>query len=589
MALTIEQIADKVTALKHRNSNRDAAMQDILAVRKGEISGIAPDMFPEGMPKPMVANFVDVAARDMAEVLAPLPSFNCTTSNTTSDRAKKVADKRTMIANNYVQTSKLQSQMYTGADWYLTYAFLPIVVEPDFELGMPRIRIENPLGSYPEFDKYSRLISFTKRYVKTVRELIVDFPEYEVQILGGYGRENYDLNSQLELVRYEDRDQVVLFLPDRGNFVLKYAPNPIGRMMTVVARRPGIDPDEPRGQFDDVLWVQIARARFAFLAMDAAEKSVMAPLALPNDVQEFAFGPDAILRSANPQSIRRVGLDISPAAFTEQQALQNEMRLGSRYPEGRSGIMDASVITGQGIQALLGGFDTQIKAGQQILSEALEDVISLCFDMDEKLFPFAKTMRGIYNGAPYELTYNPTVDIKGDQTVQVRYGLMSGLDPSRALIFSLQALQADLISRDFVMRELPWSMNVSAEQERIDIEKLRSALTSSIMAASQAIPAMAAQGGDPSELITKIADVIDQRRGGVAVEEAVKKVFAPPPPPTPSPVAQPPMEGQPQNAPVAPTGEAPTGTPVSPEQQQQVAQEQQPPADIASILAQMGA
>ena len=582
MALTIEQIADKFVALKQRNFNRDAAMQDILAVRKGEISGIAPEMFPEGMPKPMVANFVDVAARDMAEVLAPLPSFNCSTTNVTSERAKKFADKRTMIANNYIQTSKFQSQMYTGADWYLTYAFLPIVIEPDFENKMPRIRIENPLGSYPEFDKYGRLVSFTKRYMKTVRELIVDFPEYEVQILGGYGRENFDLNSNLELVRYEDNDQVVLFLPDRGNFILKYAPNPLGRVMTVVARRPGIDPDEPRGQFDDVLWVQIARARFAYLAMDAAEKSVMAPLALPNDVQEFAFGPDAILRSANPQAIRRVGLDISPAAFTEQAALQNEMRLGSRYPEGRSGVIDASIITGQGVQALLGGFDSQIKAGQQILSEALEDVIRLCFEMDEKLFPSSKTMRGVHNGAQYELTYDPTVDIKGDYTVQVRYGLMSGLDPSRALIFSLQALQADLISRDFVMRELPWSMNVINEQERIDIEKMRNALLSSLLAASQAIPQMVAGGADPSEMISKLAQVIEERRSGVAVEDAVKKIFTPTPPP----------QSQPQ---VPPAGEAPVEQPPAQSPQSPEAVPAQAPAgappippDLGALLSQLG-
>ena len=584
MALTIEQIADKFVALKQRNFNRDAAMQDILAVRKGEISGIAPEMFPEGMPKPMVANFVDVAARDMAEVLAPLPSFNCSTTNVTSERAKKFADKRTMIANNYIQTSKFQSQMYTGADWYLTYAFLPIVIEPDFENKMPRIRIENPLGSYPEFDKYGRLVSFTKRYMKTVRELIVDFPEYEVQILGGYGRENFDLNSNLELVRYEDNDQVVLFLPDRGNFILKYAPNPLGRVMTVVARRPGIDPDEPRGQFDDVLWVQIARARFAYLAMDAAEKSVMAPLALPNDVQEFAFGPDAILRSANPQAIRRVGLDISPAAFTEQAALQNEMRLGSRYPEGRSGVIDASIITGQGVQALLGGFDSQIKAGQQILSEALEDVIRLCFEMDEKLFPSSKTMRGVHNGAQYELTYDPTVDIKGDYTVQVRYGLMSGLDPSRALIFSLQALQADLISRDFVMRELPWSMNVINEQERIDIEKMRNALLSSLLAASQAIPQMVAGGADPSEMISKLAQVIEERRSGVAVEDAVKKIFTPTPPPQQQPQPQVPPAGE------APVEQPPAQSPQSPEAVPAQAPAGAPPIppDLGALLSQLG-
>ena len=75
MELDIQTIARRVDNLKQRNSARDARMQDILSVRKGELSSIYPDMFPEGMDKSMVANFVDVAARDSAEVLAPLPSL----------------------------------------------------------------------------------------------------------------------------------------------------------------------------------------------------------------------------------------------------------------------------------------------------------------------------------------------------------------------------------------------------------------------------------------------------------------------------------------------------------------------------------
>jgi hypothetical protein len=247
------------------------------------------------------------------------------------------------------------------------------------------------------------------------------------------------------MVRYEDADQIVLFLPTKGNFVLRQIENPMGELMVRVAMRPGID-DEPRGQFDDVLWVQIARARFAYLAMDAAEKSVNAPLAVPNDVQEFAFGPDAVLRTSQPQNIRKVGMDLPPAVFTESAILQQEMRLGARYPEGRSGTIDASVITGQGVQALLGAFDTQVKTGQQILADTFEDVMALSFRMDEKLFPNEKTIQGVQNGGPFELTYVPRKDIKGDYNIQVRYGLMAGLDPSRALIFSLQALGADLVS-----------------------------------------------------------------------------------------------------------------------------------------------
>ena len=578
--MNIDKIALKVESLKRRNAARDSRMADVLEVRRGNLVNVFPEMFPEGATKAMVANFVDVAARDVSEVLAPLPSFNCTTTNGNSDRAKKAADIRSLIANNYVQFSRLQTQMYQGADWYGSYGFLPIVVEPDYENKLPRIRVENPVGAYPEFDRYGRIVSYSKRYVKTVAELINEFPELEREILDGYSIEEIDPYSELEMIRYEDKDVVVLYLPVRGNLVLASAKNPMGEVMVRIARRPGID-EEPRGQFDDVLWVQIARARFAQLAMDAAEKSINAPLAVPNDVQEFAFGPDAILRTAQPQNIRRVGLEVPPAAFTEAELLQREMRMGARYPEGRSGVLDASIITGQGVQALLGAFDTQVKTGQQILSDTFEDVIKLCFKMDEYYFAEDKKVAGTQGGARFELDYNPARDIRGDYSIQVRYGLMSGLDPSRALIFSLQALGADLISRDFVMRELPWSMNVSGEQQSIDVQRMRDNLNASMAALATAIPQLATQGQDPSKLVTDIAEVIKERQRGTQIEDAVKKVFTPEPPapqvtPGGSPMA--PVE---QTVPQAPAAATPGVPPTETAGQPQAA------PDIATLLSQL--
>ena len=525
MDFDINSIARRVDALKMRNSARDARMNDILAVRKGNMSDIYPDLFPEGMDKSMVANFVDVAARDLAEVLAPLPSFNCSTTNVTSDKARQFADKRGMIANNYVYFSRLQSQMYWGADWYFSYGFLPIHVEPDFDNNMPRIRVEDPLGSYPEFDRFGRCVAFAKRYYKTIGELAIEYPEFAFALLGKDGF-NQDTGSMIEMIRYTDKDVTVLYLPSRGNLVLNSAPNIMGKMLVNVARRPGID-DEARGQFDDVIYVQLARSRFANLAMEAAEKSIQAPLVVPQDVNDMPMGPDAIIRTATPQGVGRVRLDVPAAAFQEQAALQSELRLGSRYPEGRTGTIDASIITGQGVQALLGAFDSQIKAGQTILAETFEDVIKLCFEMDQVLFDKEKSVKGIAQGTPYELKYKPSKDIKGDTSIEVRYGLMAGLDPSRALIFSLQALGADLVSKDFIRRELPWSVNVSLEEQRIEIEKMRDNLSAAITATAQSIPAMASQGQDPSPLIQKIADVIDRRRKGDSIEAAALAVFQP--------------------------------------------------------------
>jgi len=555
MSVNIEAIAQRVDNLKLRHASRDARMSDILAVRKGRMTEVFPDLFPEGMNSAMVANFVDVAARDLAEVLAPLPSFNCSTTNTTSDRARAFADKRGMIANNYVYQSRLQSQMYWGADWYFTYGFLPIHVELDWETQLPRIRVEDPIGAYPEFDRFGRCISYAKRYMKTLGELANEYPEYSGEILGQLGY-NQNTNSVVEMIRYSDKNDIILYVPSRGNLVLNAAKNPVGKMLTFIARKPGID-EEPRGQFDDVLYVQLARARFANLGMEAAEKAIQAPIVVPNDVIDLPMGPDAIIRTSQPQSVGRVRLDIPNAAFQEQAALQSEMRLGARYPEGRSGTIDASVITGQGVQALLGAFDSQIKAGQTILAETFEEVLKTCFEVDQIVFDTEKSVRGVAQGTPYELKYIPSKDIKGDSSIEVRYGLMA--------------------------RELPWSVNVTLEEQRIEIEKMRSNLTAAITATAQAIPAMAAQGQDPSPMIKNIADVITRTRNGESIENAALAVFTPPAPtPQEQAMAQaqagtvPPGSQAPvEQAPLSPAtpGSASGGTP------------QQGAPDLMSILA----
>ena len=565
MALSMEQVAARVEALRYRNSERDARNQDVLAVRKGKISQVYPDFFPDGVDANVVANFIDVVARDLSEVMAPLPAVNCSAANSVSDKARAFADKRTRIASNYFSHSDLSIQMYSGADWYITYGFVPFMIELDEEAKMPRIRVENPIGAYPEFDRYGRCVAFAKRYIMTLGELVTQFPEYERELLGPNGYKQ-DLYSQLELIRYYDKDQSLIYLPTRKNLVLSYAANPLGKMMVVVARKPSID-GELRGQFDDVLGIQLLRNRFALLAMEAAEKSVQAPIVLPQDVQELQLGGDAVIRTANPAGVRRVELTLPQGAFTESALLNQELRAGTRYPEGRSGNIDASIVTGQGVQALMGAFDTQVKAAQAIFAASLRDIISLCFEIDEKVYPEEKTIRGVDSGSPYEITYRPSKDIKGDYSADVRYGMLAGLNPAQGLIFMLQALGGGLISKDMAMRELPFTVNVTQELEKIEIENMRQSLLGGITAMAQAIPAMATSGGNPADIVTKIAGVITARQKGVTLEDAISEIFAPqqPVPPVgaaPSPVEQPsPVPGAAPTEGLPPEGLGPMAPP----------------------------
>jgi hypothetical protein len=501
-------------------------MRDIKQVRAGQMGMVFPELFPEDGPftRPIVANMVDVAARDLSEVIAPLPSFNCSSSSMVSDSARRRAEMRTRIATYYVQYSQLQKQAYSAADRFVTYGFVPGIVEIDWDEKMPRIKWLDSMGCYTVRDKRDRVKALFQTINYHVDDLIAKFPALENVIL----QQTPGVSTKVEVVRYHDKDVDILFMPGEGGIELLRTPNPVGKCLAVEVRRPGLD-DDPRGQFDDVIAVQVAKARFALLAMEAAQKSVQAPIALPQDVQELSLGSDAVLRSTTPEKIRRIPLEVPAAAFQEQGVLDNELRQGSRYPEVRGGNLDASIVTGRGVQALMTGFDTQVRTAHAMFAEAYTDLIALCFEVEEVCWPsFRKTVRGNDNGTPYEVTYSPEKDIKNDYSVDVQYGLMAGLDPNRALVFGLQARGDRLISQDWLRRSLPFSLNATEEEQKLDIEDMRQALRQAVSGYAQAIPVLAQAGQDPGEILTRLALIIEGRQKGKPIEEVIAEAFAPP-------------------------------------------------------------
>ena len=584
MALSIDEIKDTYDRYRRMYDDRDQRMNQVLLVRQGRMRDVYPDLFPDGpFENPIVANMVDVAARDLAESIAPLPAFNCNSTSMVSEAVRRKADKREEIVNGIVDFSDLQSQMFNAADRYVTYGFVPAVVEIDYEAQMPRIRFMDSIGSYPVIDRFGRCTMFFQRINKPTQELMSQYPEIAHLI--------YDKNTQStmsEVVHFHDKDQDVLFLPQRSNLILDRSPNPMGECMVRVVRRPSID-DQSRGQFDDALAIQVAKARYALLSLEAATKSVQAPIAMPQDVQELALGPDAIMRSSKPNEIRRVPLELPANTFQQQHVLESELRLGIRFPETRTGNSDASIITGRGVQALMGGFDTQIKTAHSMFARAFTELMALALKTDEKIFgKQEKTLEGIFNGTPYNIKYKPARDIDGDYTVDVQYGLMAGLDPNRALVFGLQARGDKLISRDFLRRQMPFNFNATQEEEKVETEELRDAMKQAIASYAQAIPALASQGQDPSDILMKLSTVISERQKGTAIEVAIQKAWAPQnPPPAATPAEVSPEQGLPGAVPAGagqelPPGLAPTG------RMQGVAAGQLSPGgrpDIQSLLA----
>lgn len=524
--LSIEQIHKKVDRLRRAHWERDDRMMNVHDVRSGKLDNIMPGVMPDAWPKPIVANMIDVCARDMAETMANMPSINCTSGIMTSDRAKKFTGRRTKIVNWYVYHSQLEVHQINFCDHYNTFGMGIYVVEPDFVLQCPRIRVESPLHTYPEIDVWGKLNSFTKTWREGATRLAEKFPQH-ARIILGEDKASVGGDQMIEIVKYCDKDQYVMYLPEKGNQVLSQMENPFGEVPIAVAKRPGFD-DEVRGAFDEAIWVQMAKARMALLGLEATEKTVRAPLALPRDVQQMTFGDDAIIRTDSPDKIRRVGMDFPQAAMQESQLLERELMLGTRTPESRTGNMDASIITGKGIQALQGGFNTVITTGQTVIGRALEQALNIALRMDEKFWPnVKKEIRGVLQGTPFEESYTPSKDIDGNHTVDVTYGVAAGLDPSRALVFLLQLRGDQLVPRDFVQRQLPMDIDVVQLQTQIDNEQVTDALKQGVFAYVQSVGILAQQGQDPVEILTRVARIITAREKGSPMHEAILKAFEP--------------------------------------------------------------
>lgn len=553
----LAEIAHKVDALQMQYARRDSFAGQVRAVRSGDFDVLAPGIFPEDWPRPVCANIIDNMARDFAAKLAPLPAFNCSSGSSLGDKERKFADKRAKIARNYVTNSKLAAQMFEAADSYNSYGMAVFSVEPNLITKLPVIRAEDSANVYPVWNRSMQTMAAAKVYYAYCEELEADYPALTAILREKPGAKVG--GDKLKVVKWCDEKECVVYLPDVGNAVLESYRNPIGRCLYVCVPRPGghgTYGGNIRGQYDDLVWPQLARNEFQILAMEAADKAVRAPIVTPPDVTELSFGPDAIMQTANPAGVGRLRIDVPAASFQAMEWLRDDMQLGGMSPPGRSGQADASIITGAGMDALMEGYSTQLAQAQEMMRFALEQVIELCFLIDEKVWPDEnKEIRGQDGGVPYKVTYRPSRDIDGDHTIDVQYGFLAGLDANRSLIYILQGYGAGLLSQDYAMRNLPAQFNVTEEVKKIELEKVRKAMLELALASPEAM----ASGVDLSKPMNQLAQLAKAIADGDEVEDAVEKAFAPPPPPPGAPALPP---GAPASTP--PEAAAGPGGPAAP-------------------------
>src|SRR5665647_2981505 len=120
----IRLIASKVAALRKKHASRDHHAAEVGAVLNGDFDQVAPGLFSDEWPRPIVANRVEVMASHAAAALSILPIVSCQSVTATSDAARDFADRRSKIANHYLKRSRVQAQMQTGAMQFYVYGLI---------------------------------------------------------------------------------------------------------------------------------------------------------------------------------------------------------------------------------------------------------------------------------------------------------------------------------------------------------------------------------------------------------------------------------------------------------------------------------
>jgi hypothetical protein len=528
-----KDLRQRIERLRDKYARHDQVALEMLYIRYNDWEKVAPGVLNKEHPKPIVANLIDVYAEHAKAALSPLPAFRCRASSLGApEKAKKAADKRTLIVENYLEKSKVQKQMQAAADGFYMYGLIVASVVPNIEGQCVDIRFRDPFSWYPVWDWKGDTVEIAHIFRRRIVDLAAEYPESQ-EILLSYRQDKNSgeiINHEVEVYYHDDGKMISIMVPNLGGLVLAQQKNPIGRCMTHAATAAGPD-GEVRGALDNLGWVQIARHETQIGSLEAIFDAIEAPYVVPMDVGEVAIGPGSVIRTNNPQGAGRLSMNLPQGAFTAIQHLKEEMQTGAITPEALGGSIDASVVTGKGVQQLMAGYSQQIAMRQETLVQFFKNVIHTALKTDEAVWPDREVRTSGYKeGNEYSLKYTPSKDIAGYYEVDIAYGTATGLDPNRALVYELQLLGARLHSKDTVLRELPGKVSPIDELRKIQVEEARDALMQAVAGLAQAIPGMAAQGQDPSQTVSKIAMFVNLLEKGQPLEEIAVKVFPEPEP-----------------------------------------------------------
>ncbi|MDD4985775.1 MAG: phage portal protein [Dehalococcoidales bacterium] len=456
----------KETADKRRDDGGVKAIRDIANLYEGNLPQEYAKYFPANEPKHII-NMGRLAHDDLATTIGRMPDIRGEPINQTNQELKKVGLIEN-IAFSYLNSAEPSPAefMWELAWWMLTGRAV-VLVRPDSENKKPVPTLVDPRTTYPGVKRRSgnRPMELTD----CLFEYEIDEQEASRMDMVTLRREPWRTGKKVKV--YEYVDDVQWLVASETGYISREE-HGLGFVPARVFQTFSPNSSYGLSQFQDQITLMVAISRIISQKLAFGDRVVYPMLWVKGDEGQIKIGPHTVNKLSSTGEIGSLSPSVTLQADRDVEMLERFSRILNRNTEVRQGEIQskASYTSAKTLEQLSEAIDTVVGRYWDTISSGLEDVLEMCFKMDQKLWPNEeKSIYGVKKGHRWRDAYTPSVDI--DRThVDVHYGF--GVGGYQGFLQITQANQAGFFPKRRAMEEMPGVSDVDQLLREIEVETM---------------------------------------------------------------------------------------------------------------------
>tara|TARA_Y100001949_G_C15985702_1_gene330469 strand:- start:1097 stop:2932 length:1836 start_codon:yes stop_codon:yes gene_type:complete len=484
----------------------------------------------------LIAENIDAVAQRAASVM---PFIGCPAIDASKERgvrSREYADiRRRALAGTWYK-SKYKVKIRRAYRHLAGYATTCIIVHPDFDKGLPRIDVRDPLQVFPEPKAYEDVdppANCGFIYGKSGDWLRNNYPAAREESGGPVAKDSIARQELWDVVEWVDADHIVIGImgPRYTHYSVGYAsasktielsraPNKAGMPCVITPGR--VTLDKIASSVSNVIGIVDLMSKMMALEIIAQEKAIFpdryiigrsgqVPMIVGGEWKDGREGSVNVLLDA--ESIGELRSTPDQTTNIAIDRLERNARISTGTVPQIGGESYGALRTGRGIDALMGAaLDPRIQEMQEIMEAHLPY-------MNECIFA---TYKGYFNNKSYSMATGYTSDFgQVDFTPKEHFETFDnvvthsvpGADIQGTTIQLGQLLGMKGISLQTFRTKHPFIDDPEQEGRRVDEEQLEQAVLA-------AIQQQAVQGQLPVIYVSKIEK---HRKKGLDIFEAIEK------------------------------------------------------------------